>query len=83
MLDIFGEGAVWLVCEVLELVVGDVLTSIPWRVWVSAGLVALGFMAMAKACAGAGPTHGMLLFATGIGLVLSPVALFLWPGPPR
>ncbi|HEX8320210.1 hypothetical protein [Longimicrobium sp.] len=83
MLEIVGEGVVWLVSEVVGLVVGDILTSIPWRVWVSAGLVALGVMAMGKACAGTEPSHATLLFLAGIGLVVSPVALFLWPSPPR
>jgi hypothetical protein len=59
------------------------IPRIPLRVWVPMGLVALGIVAMNMAFAAAEPTRSMLFALTGACVVLSPVALVLWPNSPR
>lgn len=78
MLELVVEGVVWLLLE------GH--WRLPLRLWVSVGLIVLGVVAVNEAFAAAGSTRPMLFALTGACLVLSPVALFLWPNsrkPPR
>jgi len=79
MIELLLEGVLWVLLEGL----GSVLGAIPFRVWASIGLVALGVVATNMAFAATGPTRPMLFALTGVCLVLSPASLFLWPRPPR
>jgi hypothetical protein len=75
----------------LEGVVGELLLEVAFeslrrlsgRGWVSLGFVALGAAAFSKAADSTGDATAILLVLTGAGLVLSPVALFLWLEKPK
>lgn len=75
MIEVLVEAVVWLLFEGLW--------RLPLRVWVPVGFVVLGVVATNAAFAATGPTRPMLFALTGACMVLSPVALFLWPTSPR
>lgn len=78
MIELVVEGVLWLLVEGLSSGF-----RIPLRVWVPMGTIALGIVAMNMAFAAAEPTRSMLFALTGVCLVLSLVAVFLWPPRPR
>lgn len=73
LVELLLEGVLRMLFEGL----GSVLGAIPFRVWASMGLVALGIGAMNMAFAGTGSTRLVCFVLSGVCLVLSPVPLLL------
>jgi hypothetical protein len=80
--DAVGCVGGW-VFEFLAELVLEFFKLFSWRVWFTLGVVGAGVFAITRAVADERPGHPAVLFLAGASLLLSPVALFLWPDPPR